>query len=98
MNAPQAPVIRKFEHEITVNAPAREVYRLLKDGVRVHLRDAEGRETVEMVRVIDWNPDTPSNNDFLLVSQLWVTGQVYGSWGADDWTASRNERSWPSGP
>src|SRR2546423_14827896 len=31
----------------------REVYRLLKDGVRVHLRDAEGGETVEMVRVID---------------------------------------------
>src|SRR5438046_3104014 len=55
----------------------REVYRLLKDGVRVHIRDAEGGETVEMVRVIDWDPDTSINNDFLLVSQLWVTGQVH---------------------
>src|SRR5438270_12723249 len=45
----------------------REVYRLLKDGVRVHIRDTEGGETVETVRVIDWG-DTPTNNDFLLVS------------------------------
>src|SRR5437016_7459532 len=54
----------------------REVYRLLKDGVRVRIRDTEGGETVETVRVIDWG-DTPTNNDFLLVSQLWVTGQVH---------------------
>src|SRR5438132_11244002 len=53
----------------------REIYRLLKDGVRVHIRDTEGGEKVETVRVIDW--DTPTNNDFLLVSQLWVTGQVH---------------------
>ena len=53
----------------------REVYRLLKDGVRVRLRDAEGEESVETVCVIDW--ETPTNNDFLLVSQLWVTGQVH---------------------
>lgn len=31
MNAPQAPVIRKVEHEITVKAPAREVYRLIAE-------------------------------------------------------------------
>src|SRR5947207_2309721 len=55
----------------------REVYRLLKDGVRVRIRDMEGGETVETVRVIDWDPDTSTNNDFLLVSQLWVTGQVH---------------------
>src|SRR6266487_1781381 len=53
----------------------REVYRLLKDGVRVRIRAIEGGETVETVRVIDW--ETPTNNDFLLVSQLWVTGQVH---------------------
>src|SRR3989440_5291161 len=53
----------------------REVYRLLKDGVKVRIRDTEGGETVETVRVIDW--DTPTNNDFLLVSQLWGTGQVH---------------------
>src|SRR5258708_326474 len=53
----------------------REVYMLLKNGVRVHIRDMEGGETVETVRVIDW--ETPANNDFLLVSQLWVNGPVH---------------------
>src|SRR5260221_7412626 len=53
----------------------REVYLLLKDGVRVHIRDTDGGETVETVRVIDW--ETPANNDFLLVSQLWVNGPVH---------------------
>ncbi len=60
-------------------APAqanREVYRLLKDGVRVKLPapDDQG-ETLESVRLIDW--EIPANNDFLLVNQLWVTGELY---------------------
>src|ERR1700680_807039 len=52
----------------------REVYRLLKEGVKVKMRgegDVGGEaEIVETVRIIDWN--TPENNDFLLVSQFWV--------------------------
>ena len=52
----------------------RDVYRMLKGGVRVTIRDEEGNETVENVRVIDW--DNPHNNDFLLVSQLWITGEI----------------------
>ncbi len=40
----------------------REVYTLLKDGVRVKVPDLEGRELEETVRVIDWN--APGNNDF----------------------------------
>ncbi len=53
----------------------REVYQLLKDGVNVTFRDDEGDEVSELVRVIDWM--TPDNNDFLLVSQLWVTGPFH---------------------
>jgi type I restriction enzyme R subunit len=54
----------------------REIYLLLKNGVRVRVPDPEGDgETVEVVRVIDW--DTPKNNDFLLCSQFWVTGEMY---------------------
>ncbi len=54
----------------------REVYGLLKNGVKVKVADPEaGGETVETVRVIDW--DAPANNDFLLASQLWVTGDMY---------------------
>src|SRR5579863_696333 len=53
----------------------REVYRLLKDGVRVSFRGEDDEETVETVRVIDWN--VPANNDFLLASQFKVSGDMY---------------------
>jgi type I restriction enzyme R subunit len=56
-------------------AANREVYRLLKDGVPVKARDAAGREEDVRVRVVDWN--APEHNDFLLVSQLTVTGEMY---------------------
>ena len=62
----------------------RDVYRMLKGGVRVAIRDEEGNETVENVRVIDW--DNPHNNDFLLVSQLWITGEITHA--APTWWAS----------
>lgn len=53
----------------------RDVYLLLKDGVPVVFRDEDGVEQSETLRVIDWSD--PLNNDFLLVSQLWVTGEMY---------------------
>ncbi|MBE3119250.1 MAG: type I restriction endonuclease subunit R [Candidatus Atribacteria bacterium] len=57
-------------------AANREIYHLLKNGVRVPMPDPEGDgETVEVVRVIDW--DDPANNDFLLCSQFWVTGEMH---------------------
>ncbi len=49
----------------------REVYKLLKDGVKVAFENDEGEETDETVRVIDWND--PENNDFFLASQFWIT-------------------------
>jgi len=53
----------------------RELYRLLKDGVKVATRSPEGEERVETVYVIDW--ETPANNDFFLAQQVWITGEVY---------------------
>ena len=53
----------------------REVYKLLKDGVRVSFQDDDGGEANETLRVIDWNE--PKNNDFFLASQFWVTGSIY---------------------
>ena len=49
----------------------REVYKLLKDGVKVSFENDEGEEVDETVRVIDW--DNPDNNDFFLTSQFWIT-------------------------
>jgi type I restriction enzyme R subunit len=57
-------------------AANREVYELLKDGVQVSVPDGEGGgQKVERVRVIDWN--NPKANDFLLVSQMTITGPLY---------------------
>ena len=57
-------------------AANREVYGLLKDGVRVTVPALEDDgETVERVQVIDWND--PANNDFLLCSEFRVAGEMY---------------------
>ena len=54
----------------------REIYTLLKDGVKVSLSvpDGEG-ETVEVLQVIDW--ENPENNDFCAASQFHITGDMY---------------------
>ena len=53
----------------------REIDKLLKGGVKVSFPDRErGGQRTEMVRVIDWLE--PENNDFLLASQLRVTGEL----------------------
>lgn len=57
-------------------AANREVYELLKEGVLVTIPDGEhGAQKQERVRVIDWH--TPEANDFLLVSQMTITGALY---------------------
>ena len=62
---------------MSLAAANREVYELLKDGVKVTFRGGESgdEEQVETVRLIDWN--TPANNDFFVASQLWITGEMY---------------------
>jgi type I restriction enzyme R subunit len=53
----------------------REVYDLIKDGVEVEVRTEDGGKEPERVRVIDWGD--PAENDFLLVSQFRVAGDMY---------------------
>jgi type I restriction enzyme R subunit len=54
----------------------REVYLMLKEGVKVPVPDMEhGGQKTERVRVIDWQ--NPAENDFLVVSQFSVTGALY---------------------
>jgi type I restriction enzyme, R subunit len=52
-----------------------EIYRLLKEGVRVTVRQPDGNQSAELVQVIDW--DTPNNNDWFLASQFWISGHMY---------------------
>jgi len=61
---------------MTLEAANREVYQLLKDGIKVSIPDvAHGGQKTERLRVMDW--EHPANNDFLLVSQFSVTGALY---------------------
>jgi type I restriction enzyme R subunit len=53
----------------------REVYGLLKEGVKVNLHLEEGGTELVVVTVVDWRE--PSNNDFLMVQQLWMLGETY---------------------
>jgi type I restriction enzyme R subunit len=61
---------------MSLEAANREVYKLLKEGIKVSVPDREqGGQRTERLRVMDW--ENPANNDFLLVSQFSVTGALY---------------------
>ena len=61
---------------MSLAAANREVYLLLKEGIKVSVPDRErGGQKTERLRVIDW--ENPEANDFLLVSQFSVTGALY---------------------
>lgn len=54
----------------------RELWALMRDGVKVSVPDlVKGGQKTERVRVVDW--DNPAANDFLLVSQMTIVGQLY---------------------
>ena len=52
-----------------------EVYKLLKDGVKIRTRNSKGEFDYRTIKIIDFN--TPTNNDFFVAQQFWVTGEVY---------------------
>ena len=60
---------------MSLEAANREVYLLFKEGIRVSVPDREhnGQKVVRL-RVVDW--EHPANNDFLLVSQFGVIGEI----------------------
>ena len=71
---------------MSLEAANREVYLLLKEGIKVSVPEREdgsagtprptsGGQRTERVRVMDW--EQPTNNDFLMVSQFSVTGALY---------------------
>jgi len=61
---------------MTPEGANREVYHLLKDGIAVPVLDKErGTQKTERVQVINW--ETPVENDFLMASQLSITGTLY---------------------
>ena len=50
-------------------------YNYLRDGVPVKNTDENGVDEEIKIKIIDF--DTPDNNDFLCVRELWVYGSIY---------------------
>jgi len=50
----------------------KEFYQLLKNGVRIDVRDKEGNLKGEFAKIVDF--ENPLNNDFLVVNQFTVQG------------------------
>ena len=77
--------IQEVTKDRSAMSPARanqEVYKLLKDGVKVTYKrgDDEEEKPSRSIKLIDWNE--PDNNDFFLASQFWISGD-YGKKRAD---------------
>lgn len=53
----------------------REKHDLVRNGVQVTFRNDKGERVRDRLRVIDF--DTPENNHFLCVRELWVRGDLY---------------------
>jgi type I restriction enzyme R subunit len=52
-----------------------QIHALIRDRVEVSVRQPDGTTLPEKLNVIDW--ENRENNDFLLVSQLWVHSDLY---------------------
>lgn len=60
--------VTKSRATLTPVMANKEVYELIKKGVQVSYKTAQGKEESDYVHIIDFSPE--NKNDFLLVSQL----------------------------
>jgi type I restriction enzyme, R subunit len=74
--------LQEAEFAVTANRSAmlpiaanRDVYRLLREGVPVQVKQPDGSMKPERVALIDWAD--PAANDFFLGSQFWVESDLY---------------------
>ncbi|MBW1612542.1 MAG: type I restriction endonuclease subunit R [Deltaproteobacteria bacterium] len=69
-------ILTKDRSRMSMVAANKEFYKLLKHGIRVNVAGPEDAdESIEVVRLIDWQ--NPENNNYLICSQFWVTGEMY---------------------
>lgn len=70
--------IEQLTRDRSTMSPARanqEVWRLITERARVTSDSDEEEKDAQQVRIIDWSD--PAANDFLVVRQLWVSGEMY---------------------
>ena len=59
----------------TLVAANRDQYDLMRDGVPATFHNDKGERVRQRLKVFDF--ETPTNNDFLCVRELWVRGDLY---------------------
>lgn len=68
-------ILTKDRSRLSLVNANKEVYRLIKNGVKVKTKNKHGETEIKTVKIIDFNH--PENNDFFLASQYWITGEIY---------------------
>jgi type I restriction enzyme R subunit len=67
-------VLENSSSQIIVNTN-RAKDKLCRDGVEVVFRDEKGERIKKRLRIFDF--ETPENNHFLVVRELWIKGDIY---------------------
>jgi type I restriction enzyme, R subunit len=67
--------LTKERNQLSLVKANEEVYKLIKDGVKVRIKNNRGSYDVKTVKIIDF--EEPSKNEFFLASQFWITGEIY---------------------
>ena len=68
-------IITRDRSNLILAKANQEIYKLLKDGVNVNVAQNNGETKEERVRFFDF--ENIKNNDFLVVSQLWIVGEMF---------------------
>ncbi len=74
LNIAMDEIYRSRAH-LTIEQANKEVYKLLRDGVKAEVSDENGNREIETVKIIDF--ENPEENHFYLTSQFWVAGDMY---------------------
>lgn len=67
--------LTKDRSSLSLAVANRELYKHLKAGIKVQTQTPDGTPDDRTIKIIDWQ--TPTNNDFFLASQFWITGETY---------------------
>ena len=68
-------VITRDRSNLNLVKANQEIYKLLQNGVNVHITKENGDTDIERVQFFDF--EKPETNNFLAVSQLWIVGEMY---------------------
>lgn len=67
--------VTKDRSQLSLVKANEDVYKLIKDGVKVRVKNTRGSYDTKTVKIIDF--DEPKKNEYFLASQFWITGEIY---------------------